>query len=314
MFDSVPRRRILGQAMHLVGQLALDAVGEGDRLENLALRRTHGHPDLLEPRSGALVVEILRTGPRHLRQGAVHCADHVGEGDVRSLPRQRPAALGATASLDQIGAAQIGEDRPEVTGRNALSPGDLVGGARSPVRHCDLQRSTQRVVGSPGKSHGDHTRGMPRIEYVTVANHAESVNGLLYLQGAGLTDILQPIDSSGQPGVVHVGIGISMIVGWNETNHTYPLTINVEHEDGEAIVTIDAQVETGRPVGLAPGSDQRSVMAVSGEVQFQRTGAYRVRARLESQETSVTFRVHRPSAGPMSGPAGPSDFTIPPLG
>lgn len=152
---------------------------------------------------------------------------------------------------------------------------------------------------------------MPNIEYVTVANHAEAVNGLLYLQGAGLTDILQPIDTAGQPGIVHVGIGVSMLVGWNETNHSYPLTITVEHEDGEVIVTIEAEVETGRPAGLAPGSDQRSVMAVSGEVQFVRPGAYRVRARMESQETSVTFRVHRPATA--SAPAGPADFTIPPL-
>jgi hypothetical protein len=152
---------------------------------------------------------------------------------------------------------------------------------------------------------------MPQIEYVTVANHAEAVNGLLYLQGAGLTQIVQPIDAAGQPGVVHVGIGVSLLVGWNETNETFPLTLTVEHEDGETIVTIEAPIETGRPAGLPPGSDQRSVLAVSGEVQFVRPGGYRVRARLESQESSVTFRVLRPS-GPQGG--GPADFNLPPMG
>ena len=152
---------------------------------------------------------------------------------------------------------------------------------------------------------------MPRIEYVTVANHAEAVNGLLYLQGAGLTDIVQPLDSSGQPGIVHVGIGVSLLVGWNETNRAFPLVLTVEHEDGEVIVTIEAQIEAGRPAGLAPGSDQRSVMAVSGEVQFVRPGGYRVRARMESADSSVTFRVHRPATATSGGPA---DFTLPPLG
>ena len=152
---------------------------------------------------------------------------------------------------------------------------------------------------------------MPQIEYVTVANHAEAVNGLLYLQGAGLSQIVQPIDAAGQPGVVHVGIGVSLVVGWNETNETFPLVLTVEHEDGETVVTIEAPIETGRPAGLPPGSDQRSVLAVSGEVQFVRPGGYRVRARLESQESSVTFRVLRPSAPPTGGPA---DFHLPPMG
>ena len=41
---------------------------------------------------------------------------------------------------------------------------------------------------------------MPEIEYVTVANHAEAINDMLYLQGAGWTDIQQPMGPKGQPG------------------------------------------------------------------------------------------------------------------
>jgi len=63
---------------------------------------------------------------------------------------------------------------------------------------------------------------MPQIEYVTLAHHAEAVNGLLYLQGAGWTDLEQPIDSEGNLGMLHLGIGVSILIGWNETNRSYP--------------------------------------------------------------------------------------------
>jgi hypothetical protein len=155
---------------------------------------------------------------------------------------------------------------------------------------------------------------MPQIEYVTVANHAEAINGLLYLQGAGLTDVMQPMDGSGAPGVVHIGLGVSLLVGWNETNRTYPMQLHIEHEDGETVAIIDATVEAGRPAGLAPGSDQRHVLAISGEVQFAREGGYRVRAVIDGQERAVTFRVVRPAtSGPVTRAGGPTDFDIPPL-
>ena len=56
---------------------------------------------------------------------------------------------------------------------------------------------------------------MPQIEYVTLAHHAEAVNGLLYLQGSGWSDLEQPIDGEGNLGMLHLGIGVSIIIGWN---------------------------------------------------------------------------------------------------
>lgn len=153
---------------------------------------------------------------------------------------------------------------------------------------------------------------MPQIEFVTVANHAEALNGLLYLQGAGLTEVIQPMDGSGAPGVVHIGLGVSLLVGWNETNRTFPLQLHIEHEDGEPVVIIDAGVEAGRPAGLTPGSDQRHVLAISGEVQFAREGGYVVRAEIDGGHRQVSFRVVRPDA-PQQRSSGPTDFDIPSL-
>ena len=156
---------------------------------------------------------------------------------------------------------------------------------------------------------------MPQIEYVTLAHHAEAINGLLYLQGSGWTDLEQPIDGEGNLRMLHLGIGVSIIIGWNETNRSFPLNINVEHEDGEPLFTVEGAVEAGRPAGATPGADMRSVLAVSGEVQFGRPGGYVVRADIGDSDggsaRSVSFRVHFPAhATPPQAPGGPADFTL----
>jgi hypothetical protein len=135
---------------------------------------------------------------------------------------------------------------------------------------------------------------MPELEFAVIANHAEAINGLLYLQGAGWTDIQLPITPSGQPGIVHFGMAVSILVGWNETNRRFPLKLVVMHEDGAELATVEAQVEAGRPAGLLPGSDIRSVLAVNAEAQFPRPGRYEFRAEMGDRVRSTAFRVNGP--------------------
>jgi hypothetical protein len=150
---------------------------------------------------------------------------------------------------------------------------------------------------------------MPEIEYVTLAAHAEAINGLLYLQGAGLSDIAQPSDNNGQPGVVHVGIGVSILIGWNETGQAYPITVSVLNEDGSPLINAAGEVEAGRPANVPDGSAVRSVLAISAEVQFPRGGGYEVRAELAGAVKTVAFRVHQQQ--PPTTRAGPTTWPTP---
>jgi hypothetical protein len=148
---------------------------------------------------------------------------------------------------------------------------------------------------------------VPRIEYVTLANHAEALNGLLYLQGAGWTDMRPAQDDQGNLAIVHFGIGLSVLVGWNETNQRFPLLLELTHEDGgESLIRAEGQVEQGRPPGTTPGQDLRSVLAVNADVQFPRVGGYELRATMGEQVRSVSFRVHQ-----MQAQAGPAGLVIP---
>lgn len=152
---------------------------------------------------------------------------------------------------------------------------------------------------------------MPTIEYTTVANHAEALNGLLYLQGAGWTDMQVPFTPNGTPAPVHLGIGVSVLVGWNETDQQYPMQVAIVDEDGQQLVSVEAQVQAGRPQGLPPGSDLRTVLAINAEMQFPQAGGYELRTELGEQTITVAFRVHFPQQAP-GGAGGPTDISLPP--
>ncbi len=144
---------------------------------------------------------------------------------------------------------------------------------------------------------------MPQVELLMVANHAEAINGLLYLSGAGWSDLFRPVQMGGQIPVNHIGIGVAILVSWNETNQRHRVTLRIETADGKPLVNVEGDLEMGRPAGLPPGSDLRGVMAVNGELQFPAAGIYRVFASVGEDIKTVTFRVHdAPALPPLMRP------------
>ncbi|MHB2021954.1 MAG: DUF6941 family protein [Mycobacteriales bacterium] len=145
---------------------------------------------------------------------------------------------------------------------------------------------------------------MPEIEFVAVANHAEAMNGLLYLSGAGWTELRQFLGPNGTPAITHFGIGVSVLVGWNEANTRFPLALEIVSEDGgEPLVKVGGQIEQGRPPGVRAGADLRSVLALNAEVQFPTAGGYEVRVAVGSgKPRSVSFYVRAPAQLPQGTP------------
>ncbi len=133
---------------------------------------------------------------------------------------------------------------------------------------------------------------MAEIDLLTVANHAEALNGMLYLSGAGWTDLRRPVDPQGQVPASHFGVGVSVVVPWNETNRKLQLVIRIEDEDGGPLMSVEGELEVGRSPGLPQGIDQRAVLAVDANLVFPHAGGYRVIAELEGKRRSVSFRVH----------------------
>ncbi len=142
---------------------------------------------------------------------------------------------------------------------------------------------------------------MPEIELLTIANHAEAINGLLYLMGAGWTDHWRQLPPEGSRiPPTHFGIGMAIIVPWDETNRRHHVVVRIENSDGRELIKVESDVEMGRPPGSQAGQDFRSVLAINANVEFPAAGTYRVVATTGESQKHVTFRVN-------NGPA-----TIPP--
>jgi hypothetical protein len=134
---------------------------------------------------------------------------------------------------------------------------------------------------------------MPAIESLMLANHAEAINGLLYISGGGWSELWRgDLLPDKPPPNSHFGIAMSVLVPWTETNRQHPFTIHIEGEDGQELARVDGGVEMGRPPGMPPGTDQRGVLAVAVDVQFPGPGGYQIRAVMGDEERRVSFRVH----------------------
>lgn len=166
---------------------------------------------------------------------------------------------------------------------------------RSPGSEIEIQQGKEDVLAV--------------IEFVTVANHAEAINGLLYLSGAGWTDSWRtpnPEDGSIPP--TQLGVGVSILVPWVETNRRHDLSLRLEHEDGgPPLLEMQGQFEVGRPAGITPGVDLRSVLAVNANIVFERPGGYRFVATVgdgsaDGEMRAVSLRVHDQRPPHIQGP------------
>ena len=132
-----------------------------------------------------------------------------------------------------------------------------------------------------------------RIEYAVLADHAEIVNGKLYLMGGGW----DTYNATQVPVNVRMAIAIGVRIEWDETNKPVPVRVYVEDDDGLEIVRAEGALNVGRPPHLPPGSGQLAQMAVTLPANVPQFGGYRVRivAREEElvDELALPFRVNQ---------------------
>ena len=89
------------------------------------------------------------------------------------------------------------------------------------------------------------------VDFVLMANHVEVVNGLLYVSGGGWTDHHRRLPPDGAPiPPSHLGIGVSVVVPWNEKNRT--ATPGPAPGSGGHPNTLDRTVKFGRAARRAP--------------------------------------------------------------
>lgn len=142
---------------------------------------------------------------------------------------------------------------------------------------------------------------MLQIDTLVLANHAEVHNGMLYMMGAGWTDMRRRRTPKGATPPSHFGIGLMVLVPWSFTNQQHRLSIWIEDEDAAPLWKGENRFQVGRPEMLPSGAEQRNAIAISVTSNFPRAGGYRVCAEVNEQvETRKTysFRIHDIAAEP----------------
>ncbi len=123
------------------------------------------------------------------------------------------------------------------------------------------------------------------IESLILANHVESVNGLLYISGGGWTTHSRAVAVDAPPPVSHIGLALIVAVSWNETNRMHTLIIEFRDEDAQNVIgSITAQINVGRPPTMRPGTIQYPTIGLPMEIVFPHQGGYEIVAHIDGIE------------------------------
>lgn len=126
------------------------------------------------------------------------------------------------------------------------------------------------------------------IESLILANHVESVNGLLYISGGGWTNHSRFVAPGSPPPISHLGLAIIIAVPWHETNRMHSISVELRDEDAKAaLATINAQINVGRPPILRPGTIQYPTIGLPVDLVFPHAGGYEIIARVDGADESA---------------------------
>jgi hypothetical protein len=128
-------------------------------------------------------------------------------------------------------------------------------------------------------------RAMDRVdvEFMLVADAAQSFGGKVHLLGGGWTHLFLP-DSDSRPLAFSVVVGIT--IPWNVTNQRFRFALELRDADGDLVDEIfpPREFEQGRPPGLRPGADQRVILAIPASPDFPALGRYIFHAILDGED------------------------------
>jgi hypothetical protein len=140
---------------------------------------------------------------------------------------------------------------------------------------------------NPASEEDDVFVSRPEIEFLILADHAEAVNGKLYLMGGGwdrraVADFRQ---------LQIFAVAVAVLIPWTETNRPLPLTVSLTDLDGAPVAApLQTQLTAGRPANAKPGQKLRYMLAVNFQTGIPRPGEYVVEARIgQSPPKRVSF-------------------------
>lgn len=131
-----------------------------------------------------------------------------------------------------------------------------------------------------------------RIDYLIVADAAQITSNKLYLLGGGWNQYRV----RSFPTDVSLGVAVGVRVDWNETNVRRKLELLIQDGDGNQLLKVEGQFETGRPAGIPQGASQVVQIAANGRIKVQAAGSYQLVCTVDGEELQrVPFYVSGPA-------------------
>jgi len=109
------------------------------------------------------------------------------------------------------------------------------------------------------------------IDFFFLADSAQTSDGKLHMLGGGWSRVVTQKLPTVHPMAIAAGVGVP----WLETNIKHHFVLEIRNEDtNEVLVKAEGAFETGRPSGMAVGSRQRALIAMTMGLQFSRAGQH----------------------------------------
>jgi hypothetical protein len=119
------------------------------------------------------------------------------------------------------------------------------------------------------------------IEFLILADHAEVLNGKIYMMGGGW-DVFTV--RSGFPARKSFAIAMGVRVPWEETNRPHRVEVRLVDEDNQTVAAqIEGDLIQGRPAMLPQGHSQVVPFALQIHAEFKQPAEYAIRTLLNGE-------------------------------
>jgi hypothetical protein len=119
-----------------------------------------------------------------------------------------------------------------------------------------------------------------------LCDHAEAVNGKLYINGGGWNLLFAP----DRP--INISLAILIEVPWTETNTPHVFRADLLTADGDVVsvdgneISLTGQFEVGRPPGIKPGTSLNTPLAMQINALSLPAGGYEWRLFIDEDQVA----------------------------
>jgi hypothetical protein len=138
-----------------------------------------------------------------------------------------------------------------------------------------------------------------KLGFLLLTDAGESINGKLYMLGAGWNMLRFPE----LPQEWGFGVSLGLDVPWDATNRQHGLELRFDDPDGQPLGdSFTADFEVGRPPGAVSGQEQRIVLAVNTRQTFEQPGPHAAVVSVDGEEVDRSrFYVIQLAQAPATG-------------